>query len=171
MTEEKVVGYYSAAYKLFEVVILLPTTFMLVLFPYLVSEFYENRARFQNNFKKVLAIYSLTGGAISLVLWGFASEIITLIYGENFFPATPMLNILAWAASLYFINFLLSNILIASSREVINTWNLGGVTVLNIVLNLALIPQYGAMGATWATLFCEGILILALGLQVQKLFR
>ena len=113
-------------------------------------------------------MYSLIGGGIALVLWGFSREIILLIYGDNFLPSIAMLNILSWAVFLFFINFLLSNILITSGRETINTWNLLGATILNITLNLALIPQYGAIGAAWSTVLCEAVLILALGIEVRK---
>jgi O-antigen/teichoic acid export membrane protein len=168
MTEEKVVGFYSAAYKLFEVVVILPHSFMLVLFPNLVEEYHTDRSRFRNSSKKALAMYSLIGGGITLVLWGFSREIILLIYGDKFLPSIAMLNILSWAVFLFFINFLLSNILITSGRETINTWNLLGATILNITLNLVLIPQYGAIGAAWSTVFCEAVLILALGIEVRK---
>ena len=53
----------------------------------------------------------------------------------------------------------------------INAWNLIGATVLNIILNLVWIPQYGAVGAAWATLFCEVGLIAVLSFQVQKSFK
>ena len=39
MTEEKMVGFYSAAYKLFEVAVVFPHSFMLVLFLALVEEY------------------------------------------------------------------------------------------------------------------------------------
>ncbi len=171
MTEEKVVGFYSAAYKLFEVAVILPHSFMLVLFPTLVEEYHSSRSQFKKSFKKALTIYSLMGGGITLVLWGFSREIITLIYGEVFFPSIAMLNVLSWAILLFFINFLLSNILITSGREGVNSWNLVGATVLNIILNLVWIPQYGAIGAAWATLFCEVALIAVLSLQVQKIIE
>ncbi len=171
MTEEKVVGFYSAAYKLFEVAVVLPHSFMLVLFPTLVEEYHSSRSQFKKRFKKALAVYSLIGGGITLVLWGFSREIIRLIYGEVFSPSAAMLNILSWAIFLFFINFLLSNILITSGRERINSWNLVGATILNIILNLAWIPQYGAIGAAWATLFCEIALVAILSLQVQKSFK
>ena len=171
MTEEKAVGFYSAAYKLFEVAVVLPQSFMLVLFPTLVEEYHSDRSQFKNRFKKALAIYSLIGGGIALVLWGLSREIITLIYGDQFFPSIAVLNILSWAIFLFFINFLLSNILITSGRERINTWNLVGATVLNIVLNLIWIPAYGTIGAAWATLSCEAVLIAVLSLQIQKSFE
>jgi O-antigen/teichoic acid export membrane protein len=171
MTEEMVVGFYSASYKLFEVAVVLPHSFMLVLFPTLVEEYHSNRSQFKNRFKKALAAYSLIGGGIALVLWGFSHELITLIYGNKFLPSIDILGILSWAILLFFINFLLSNALIVSGREMINAWNLVGATALNITLNLIWIPQHGAIGAAWATLFCEIVLIVALSLQVQKVFR
>jgi O-antigen/teichoic acid export membrane protein len=171
MMEERVVGFYSAAYKLFEVAVVLPHSFMLVLFPTFVEEYHSNRSQFKNRFKKALAVYSLIGGGIALVLWGFSHGLITLIYGDKFLPSIDILGILSWAILLFFINFLLSNMLIVSGREMINAWNLAGVTVLNICLNLIWIPQYGAIGAAWATLFCEVVLIAALSLQVHKAFK
>jgi O-antigen/teichoic acid export membrane protein len=171
MTEEKMVGFYSAAYKLFEVAVVLPHSFMLVLFPTLVEEYHSNRSQFKSRFKKALVIYSLIGGSIALTLWSFSYEIITLIYGDKFLPSIDVLDILSWAILLFFVNFLLSNILIASGMERINTWNLLGATVLNVILNLALIPLYGGIGSAWATLFCEIVLIAALSLQIRKSFE
>ena len=171
MTEEKVVGFYSAAYKVFEVAVVLPHSFMLVLFPTLVEEFQSDRSRFRHSCKKALIIYSLIGGSIALVLWGFSNAIINLVYGEKFLSSIPVLDVLSWAILLFFVNFLLSNILITSGREMINAWNLIGATVLNIILNLVWIPRYGATGAAWVTLFCEVGLIATLSLQVQKILE
>ncbi len=142
MTEEKVVGFYSAAYKLFEVAVVLPHSFMLVLFPTLVEEYHSDRSQFKDRFKKALVVYSLIGASVALVLWGFSHRIITLMYGDKFFPSIDVLDILSGAVFLFVISFLLSNVLIASGRERINTWNLVGATVLNVILNLALIPLY-----------------------------
>jgi O-antigen/teichoic acid export membrane protein len=171
LAKDEVVGFYSAAYRLFEVAVILPHSLMLVLFPNLVEEFHADRSRFQNSYKRALALYSLIGGSIALVLWGGAPAIINLIYGDKFLPSTGVLEIIAWAILLFFINYLLSNVLITSGREKVNSWNLVGATVLNITLNLSWIPQYGAIGAAWATLICETILIVALSLQIRKSFE
>jgi O-antigen/teichoic acid export membrane protein len=168
MTDEKVVGFYSAAYKLFEVSIIFPTSIMLVLFPTLVEEYHSDHPKFKRSSMKALGVFSLVGGGIALILWGFSSGIIAIIFGEEFFPSIAVLKVLSGAIFLFFLNFLLANILISSGREIINTWNLVGATVANIILNLVLIPQYGAIGAAWSTLFCEAVLIFALGVEVRK---
>jgi O-antigen/teichoic acid export membrane protein len=171
MTGEKIVGFYSAAYRLFEVAVVLPHSFMLVIFPTLVEEYDSDQSQFKNRFKKVLVLYSLIGGGIALVLWSFSHEIIRAIYGDKFLLSADILEVLSWVILLFFINFFLSNLLIASGREKINAWNLVGATVLNISLNLILIPNYGAIGAAWATLFCEVGLIALISLQVRKVIK
>jgi O-antigen/teichoic acid export membrane protein len=171
MTGEKIVGFYSAAYKLFEVAVVLPHSFMLVLFPTFVEEYNSDQSQFKSRFKKALVLYSFIGGGIALVLWSFSHEIIRTIYGEKFLLSANILEVLSWAILLFFINFLLSNLLIASGREKINAWNLVGATILNISLNLIWIPHYGAIGAAWATFLCEAGLIAALSLQVRKVIN
>ena len=171
MTEEKVVGFYSAAYKLFEVAVVLSHSFMVVLFPTLVEEYHSDRILFKSRFKQAIAIFSLTGGSIALVLWSFSREIIRMIYGDKFFPSANILDILAVATLFFFISFLLSHVLIAIGREKIDTWYLVGAAVLNITLNFIWIPQYGAIGAAWATLLCEIVLVAMLSFQIQKSFE
>ncbi|MBT5762798.1 MAG: hypothetical protein HOI59_02940, partial [Nitrospina sp.] len=152
----------------FEVSVVLPHSIMLVLFPTLVEKYHSDSLQFKKSAKKAFGVFCLIGGGVALVLWGFSSEIITIVFGDEFSPSIAVLNILSGAIFLFFLNFLLSNLLISSGREIINTWNLVGATILNIILNLILIPQYGAIGAAWSTLFCEGALILVLGIEVQK---
>ena len=171
MTGEKTVGWYSAAYKLFEATLILPHSFMLVLFPTLVGEYHADKLKFKKSFQKSILVFSIIGGGITLVFWFFSDWIIAFIYGEKFSPSVSLLNILSVAVFLFFINFLLSNILITSGREKINTWILIMATILNIFLNLSLIPKYGAEGAAWATIFCEGALVAAMSLQVKKVIK
>src|SRR4030095_9461800 len=46
----------------------------------------------------------------------------------------------------------------------------GGSAILNLPLNLALIPTFGAMGAAWATLISFAILALATFKVSQRIF-
>ena len=171
MTDDGVVGFYSAAYKLFEVVVVLPHSLMIVLFPSLVEEFHTDRGKFKISLKKAFIVFSVVGSSIALVFFGFSNEIIGLIYGNDFLFSIKVLDVLAIAISLSFVIFLLSNILIVSGWEMTNTWSLVGASTLNIVLNLAWIPAHGAIGAAWATVVCEIVLIGVLGFQSRKLWK
>jgi O-antigen/teichoic acid export membrane protein len=171
MTDEEVVGFYSAAYRLFEIVIVLPHSLMIVLFPGLIEEFHTDQRKFKTIFKKAFIVYLVVGSSIALVFFSFSNEIIGLSYGDDFLFSVKILEILAIAIALSFLIFLLSNILIVSGREMTNAWSLVGVTALNVTLNLAWIPVYGALGAAWATVVCEMALILVLGFQSRKYWK
>jgi len=171
MVDEKVVGFYSAAYKLFEVVVVLPHSLMIALFPSLVEEFNTDQRKFIITFKRAFAFYFVVGSSIALVFFSFSNEIVDLIYGEAFLFSVEILEILAIAIALSFLIFLLSNILIVAGQEITNAWTLVGATVLNIFLNLAWIPFYGALGAAWATVVCEMVLVLMLGFKSRKYWK
>ena len=171
MTDDKVVGFYSAAYRLFEVVIVLPHSLMIVLFPSLVEEFHADQRKFKISFKKAFIVNLLVGSSVALVFFSFSKEIIGLIYGNDFLFSAEILEILAIAIALSFLIFLLSNILIVSGREMTNTWSLVGATALNITLNLIWIPTHGAIGSAWATVVCEIVLIAVLGFQSRKYWK
>jgi O-antigen/teichoic acid export membrane protein len=171
MTDDRVVGFYSAAYKLFEIVVILPHSLMIVLFPSLVEEFHKDRGTFEISFKKAFMVFFMVGSSIALVFYSFSNEIIGLIYGNGFLFSVKVLDVLAIAMSLSFLIFLLSNILIVSGREMTNTWSLVGATILNVALNFALIPIHGELGAAWTTVVCEVVLIGVLGFQSRKLWK
>jgi O-antigen/teichoic acid export membrane protein len=171
MADDRVVGFYSAAYKLFEIVVILPHSLMIVLFPRLVEEFHTDRGTFEISFKKAFTVFLMVGSSIALICYSFSNEIIGLIYGNGFLFSVKVLDVLAMAISLSFLIFLLSNILIVSGREMTNTWILVGATILNIALNLVWIPVHGAIGAAWATVICEIVLIGVLGFQFRKLWK
>ena len=171
MTDARTVGFYNAAYKLFELVVVLPHSLMIVLFPRLVEEFHNEKEKFKVSLKKALVVYIGIGSIIALAFFNFSFEIIDLIYGKDFLFSGEVLKILATAMILSFLIFLLSNVLIVSGQEKANTWILVGATLLNIVLNLIWIPAHGAIGAAWSTVVCEMVLVILLCFQSGKILK
>jgi O-antigen/teichoic acid export membrane protein len=47
-----------------------------------------------------------------------------------------------------------------SGRPLLMLWTYGPATVLNIALNLYVVPRYGMMGAAWTALFCQGTTVV-----------
>ena len=171
MTDERTVGFYNAAYKLFELVVVLPHSLMIVLFPSLVDEFHNEKEKFKATLKKVLVIYVGVGSIFALPIFYYSFEIVDLIYGDYFLRSSEILKILAIAIVLSFLIFLLSNILIILGQEHKNARFLVGATLLNLILNLIWIPKHGAIGAAWSTVFCEIALIIVLCFQTEKILK
>jgi len=171
MTDNEIVGWYSVAYKLIEGLIIIPHSILLVIFPAMVDEYSKSISQFRKRAKKTFAILFGVGTLLSILITLFSEKIISLLFGVKFLSAAPSLQVLSWAIVPLYINFLLSNVLISSGREKFNTYTLIFLTLVNAALNLVLIPKYQHIGAAWATLFSELVLLVLLGMGSRAVLR
>jgi O-antigen/teichoic acid export membrane protein len=85
----------------------------------------------------------------------FSKEIILFVYGADYLPSASALALLIWALFFIFINAPVGNIVATSNMMHAFLPYAIGNTLLNIVLNLFLIPKYSFWGASFATVFTE----------------
>jgi len=87
-----------------------------------------------------------------------APYIVNFWIGPEYAAVVPLMRVLIWASALLYVALPPANLLIALRRQRINFWMMIPATVLNIGLNLFLIPTYGALGAAWANVAAYGFL-------------
>ena len=156
-------GYYSAAVKLPEALVIFPAAFMMSAYP-LMSRYFKTSPEsltraYTLSFKYLLMLaIPIAMGATIL-----AKPIISLIYGEKFLPSVPDLSILCWAEVLVFYGFVHYEIMVAVGKQRLFLLFTGTGAIANVILNLVLIPKYGIVGASIATLvsriFSGGLII------------
>jgi O-antigen/teichoic acid export membrane protein len=95
------------------------------------------------------------GWPMSVGIFVLAGPLTPLLLGPRFGPSEPALRILALALGLAFVNNAFIGALNASDRQLSFTWAAGWSLVANIALNLTLIPLFGYIGASWATVATE----------------
>jgi O-antigen/teichoic acid export membrane protein len=149
--EETEVGLYSAAYRLTEALVFLPTVITTSTFP-LMSKYYKDSLdsfgfAYSRTFK-----YLFATGLLIAVLVTFASEkIIFIIYGPEYQSSAIALQVLIWATAIMFITTLISTTCVSSGNQQIISKRAILAALLNILLNLILIPWIGYVGAAIAT--------------------
>ncbi|MFC1550243.1 polysaccharide biosynthesis C-terminal domain-containing protein [Candidatus Neomarinimicrobiota bacterium] len=107
---------------------------------------------------------------IFLVFIIFPAKVM-LLFGADFIVSAPVLVLLAIAT---FIQALLSasgTVLTMSGYTRLALWNSLVAFVLNIILNIILIPRYGIYGAAWATLISLTLISLLRVIQVRLIFK
>ena len=110
----------------------------------------------------VLAAVPAALGVIAI-----APSIVRFIAGPHFGSAVPVLRILVVGAAFMFVTGLLGHVLVAVDRQKsAMLLNVAGL-VLNVVLNLTLIPRFGALAAASAGTVSEGF-VLACGLRLVR---
>ncbi|RZN35106.1 MAG: flippase [Methanosarcinales archaeon] len=163
-----VVGWYNAAYNLVLGFRPIPHIFMNALFPlmahYYVSSEKSLRIGYERSFKYLFVLGLPIAAGISLL----SGEIIFLIYGEQFSHSVVALRILAWDVLLLSICAPVSFMLVFMDRQNQMAIIVGVCALLNIVLNLALIPRFSYVGAGIATLTTESVLFVLYFYFVSK---
>jgi len=155
-------GQYGLAFRITEAALLLPALLTTVLLPRLSEIGTEERIRFWKTAGTGLAamgaIASVVAGAVTLM----APGIVHLIDpSPEAAPAAPLLQWLIWTFPLSSLNFLFVTVFTAANALRRIAWILGAAALLNISLNLWLIPIHAAWGATTATLVTQGFILLS----------
>ena len=83
-----------------------------------------------------------------------------MLYGDAFLPSVLPLQILIVSLIFSFVGFPIGACLNACNRQATQTTIVAGVMVLNIIMNLLLIPRIGVAGAAVAALVGNTILSL-----------
>jgi PST family polysaccharide transporter len=86
-----------------------------------------------------------------------AEDVVRVIFGDAYLAAAPVLALHVWAGVFVFTRALISRWLIAEDLIRISLWSHGAGALANVLLNLWLIPPYGAQGAAIATLVSYGV--------------
>lgn len=84
-----------------------------------------------------------------------AGPLLVLLFGPEYEDAAPAFRLLALSIGVVFIHSLQANLFIAANRTRLLAAISTAAAILNIVLNLVLIPRYGIEGAGGATLLSE----------------
>lgn len=163
------VGYYGAAWRLLELAMVAPQSLCLSLYPQLVAALHAGDrarvARIGGMASRVLAAIALPAAAIATVL---AGPVIMMFYGPGFGAAATSLVVLLWTLVPYGPVRYHAYLLVGAERQRVDLWLNVLMTIVNVVLNLFLIPAWGPAGAAVATLV--SVLVYAIS-QVVYLRR
>jgi O-antigen/teichoic acid export membrane protein len=153
-------GLYAAAYRVIEALLLLVGGVMGALFLRLAATARGEPDVFAAHFARAWIALWLGGLVLAVNGWLWAARLLPVAFGRAYAPAQAQLLILLGAVPLSYVNYLLTQSLIAMGRERFYAAGAGVCAAFNIGLNLLLIPRAGASGAAWASLATEAALLL-----------
>jgi len=168
MVGNEVVGWYNAAYRIIYIFLSFHALFIISIFP-VMSGFYKKSANslkfaYERSFKYLLII----SVPIAMFTTLSANQIVLVIFGAGYIPSVIALQILIWTVIFMFLNGLSANLLGSVNKQVIVTKITGLGAVINILLNLLLIPKFSYIGASFATLTTE---LIVLPIIVYVMFK
>jgi O-antigen/teichoic acid export membrane protein len=155
MVSDEEVGVYSVAMLLTSIWFFIPMIIARSFFPKIVGSMQTDQKVFEQQLQKLYNLIALVGYVLCIPFSILSNHIVSILYGEAFLAAGPMLSLLIWTA--FFMGFGVVR------TSYVFAMNLGKahlmITIIgavgNIGLNLILIPLYQGFGAVLATLISQ----------------
>jgi O-antigen/teichoic acid export membrane protein len=165
------VGWYSAAYKLYEGPALVPAIIGTVFMPRLSRLFVENRERFVAVLRQGIRWIVVAAAGVTVIGIAIAGWLVRLSYGDTFANSVIALRILLAGILFAFTIQFLQTVMISIDRQRTVFWVAITGLGVNVVLNLLVVPIWGYIGASWATVAVEGLACAALSIFAWKAVR
>lgn len=171
MKGDLVVGWYSVPYKITYAFQFLPMALSAAVYPALSFAWRNNKEQMKWIFERAVRYSILLALPIAFGISALAPEIILTIYGQEFANSILPLKISIFGLIFIFLYFPVGALLNAMDRQSTNTFFMGITMVANIILNLFLIPRYGAVGASIAAVATNAFLWLGTLLVSMRIIR
>jgi O-antigen/teichoic acid export membrane protein len=169
MLNTTALGQYVAAVKLSEMWYFIPIAIVNSIYPTLIKAKKSEETRYKVRFQQLYFILFWLMFAISTLITLFSKPIVNFLYGKTYLPAAPALSILIWTSVFVAFNLVSSKWLLIENLQKYFTINKFAGAVVNIVLNLVLIPRFGILGSAMTTIISYAVANLFLFIIIGKL--
>lgn len=161
-------GIYSAAFKIIELGFLIPTLILASLFTAIINGKSISQKEYLLRFQNLNRILIYFGFSFSFFTSFFSTEIILLLYGENYLEASSILRYLSF--HIITLTFMLINTrwFIAENKNKIVLIKMASATTLSLTMNQFLIPSYGLNGAVITSIFTYFIIFYLIDLFLNN---
>jgi O-antigen/teichoic acid export membrane protein len=152
------VGLYQGAVQITELVAgFLPGVIIASVIPALINAKKRSVFEYFHRLRQLLIFVISTSFIIILTISLLAPYIVAILYGESFADTTFILQIYVWSSLFYMVILILQQHLINENKTKEFFYISASTAVLNIILNITLIPIYGTFGAAIATILSLGL--------------
>jgi PST family polysaccharide transporter len=151
MVGDREVGIYAAATRISEVWYFLPMIVAGSVSPSIIKCYGTDPDLYISRLRQLYFYMAWMAIALSLPISLTSGWIVRLLYGAQFKQAGPVLAIHLWASIAVFLGVASSQCLLIEQLQRISFYRTLIGLICNIMLNLVLIPRFGAIGAAIAT--------------------
>jgi O-antigen/teichoic acid export membrane protein len=162
-------GVYSIALAIMTAIYLIPAT---IYQKYLLSKLHRWSA---HDVPKFWAVYQqgniamfVLGILVSIALVVVSPWVVPMVFGARYHGVVDILMILALCPPIRFLSTAMGAALLTEDHMRYRVYATAVATVVAIVLNAMLIPEFGVKGAAWATVVAEAVLLLGTIMGVRR---
>lgn len=163
------VGIYNAAVPIAILLTFASEIFIKLFFPLVTKELSK-----RNNFlveelsKQVQKWVFLINLPFALLIFFFPGVLINFLFGPEYLSAVNSLKILAVGGMIASLSWIPNSLVLAKGKSKIILYNILFTSILNLFLNIILVPKYGIEGAAFSTTVSKILLTIILFIEIKK---
>jgi len=155
-------GWYNLATRITGI-LLVPTGLLsTVIFPAFASTASDVGQTFRRRWDAWSAGMIAIGFYVAFAVLATSDRIVQVVFGSDFHPTSLVLKILVVTVLLIFLYTPSYQAMIVFDQQRPLFWTLLAGAVINVLLNLVLIPSYGMYGSAWATVATHVVILCTL---------
>jgi PST family polysaccharide transporter len=168
MIGDEAVGIYSAAVRISEAWYFIPMGIVASVFPTIVEAKNRSETEYYAHLQKLYNLMTLISIAVAIPMTFLSTPLVVMLFGDAYIEAGAVLAIHIWASVPVFLGVASGTWFLAENRLILRLQRsvIGAIT--NVILNLALIPNYGVIGAAVATIISYSLADIFLDFLQKK---
>lgn len=169
LATDRAAGIYNVGYKFSDLVGAIPLAVVTPALTLMVLAWPADLARFRLVFRHAYGILlvAAVGACVGFVV--YAEPLIVLATKEEYRVAADSARLLVIGQGIHFFTLFAFTTLVAVKRHKLYPVAMLLGVVINVGLNLILIPEQSYLGAGWATVITEVLVLIALGIGVARI--
>lgn len=161
-------GLYGASFRVVWMLILITVAYYTALRPTLAQAYVQGFHTIEGLINRVMRVSAAIAVGASVGGIMVAQPLTQFLYGKAYLPAVPALQILLALFGLHMISRTYRVLLISFNRQANDLRIMTLAAVVNVILNIFVIKQYGIIGAAAANFACEFLILILDYVSAQK---
>lgn len=149
---DEAVGIYSAGIRISEVWYFIPTIIVASVFPVLLEAKQHSETKYDRGLQQLYDVVVLLCVAVAVPMTFLATPILSYLYGNIYAASGPILAIHIWASIFVSLGIVSGQSFVAEGNQILSLQRSVLGMLVNIILNILLIPHFGLNGSVIATL-------------------
>ena len=174
MIGDKAVGIYSAATRISEVWYFIPMTISSSVMPSIFQAKEIGEELYYQRIVKLNRVLTWLAFVVAIVMTFVSKPLIVMLFGASYLESGSILAVHIWASIFVFTGVATSGWFVAENLTHLSLYRTLSGAIINILLNIFLIPSYGGIGAAVATVIAQSVASFisnAVNPKTRKLFK
>lgn len=169
LCDDSSVGYFTTATTVCAMWVFVLQAIIDSVYPTILNLKGKDQLQYERKNRQLYAIVFYVSCMVSVGFLVLGDFVIKILYGEAYMPAADILKVVSWYTAFSYLGVARNAWIVSEGKQKYLKYIYGCAAVLNVAMNLILIPVMGTIGAATATLITQILTSIVLPIMFKEL--